>query len=120
MILQTLAELEADEGAQQSPQSGTNHDERAARTASMAEAESKGRIENPKEEVVSDEEPVTIPPAISELRFLENLRERILVLFEGFQAPNNKNFEAKLDLTLNFFEYLLATIEKRVEELRRT
>ncbi len=52
----------------------------------------------------------------SEEIFLKNLRERILVLFEGFKAPNNKNIEAKVDLTLNFLEYLLATIDARLKE----
>jgi len=48
--------------------------------------------------------------------FLNNLRERVLVLFEGFKSPNNKNIEAKVDLTLNFLEYLLATIDDRLKE----
>jgi len=50
-------------------------------------------------------------------QFYTNLRERILVLFEGFQSPNNKNIEAKLDLTLNFLEYLLATIDEQLEQM---
>ena len=49
--------------------------------------------------------------------FYVNLRERILVLFEGFQSPNNKNIEAKLDLTLIFLEYLLATIDEQLERM---
>ena len=48
--------------------------------------------------------------------FLKNLKERILVLFEGFKSPNTKNIEAKVDLTLNFLEYLLATIDERLKE----
>ncbi|MCK9453595.1 MAG: hypothetical protein M0Q20_00400 [Sulfurimonas sp.] len=55
----------------------------------------------------------------SELLFLNSIRERLLVLFEGFQAPNNTNIEAKIDLTLNFLEYVLVTIDSRVEELQR-
>jgi len=54
-----------------------------------------------------------------EQMFLENLRERILVLFEGFQSPNNKRVEAKIDLTLNFLEYLLATLDERIESLKK-
>ena len=50
-------------------------------------------------------------------QFYVNLRERILVLFEGFQSPNNKNIEAKIDLTLNFLEYLLATIDEQLEQM---
>lgn len=55
----------------------------------------------------------------SELMYLKSIRERLLVLFEGFQAPNNKNIEAKIDMTLNFLEYTLATIDSRVEMLEK-
>ncbi|SFV60740.1 FIG00469478: hypothetical protein [hydrothermal vent metagenome] len=55
----------------------------------------------------------------SELIYLDSIRERLLVLFEGFQAPNNSNIEAKIDMTLNFLEYTLATIDERVENLER-
>jgi hypothetical protein len=55
----------------------------------------------------------------SELLYLNSIRERLLVLFEGFQAPNNSNIEAKVDMTLNFLEYTLATIDERVEKLQR-
>ena len=55
----------------------------------------------------------------SELIYLDSIRERLLVLFEGFQAPNNANIEAKVDMTLNFLEYTLATIDERVENLER-
>ncbi len=54
-----------------------------------------------------------------EVIFLTSMRERLLVLFEGFQAPNNTNIEAKIDMTLNFLEYMLANIDTRVEELRK-
>ena len=50
-----------------------------------------------------------------EKQFLESIQERLLVLFEGFQAPNNIKVEAKVDLTLNFLEYLLASIENRID-----
>jgi len=56
----------------------------------------------------------------SQKQFYLSLRERILVLFEGFQSPNNKNIEAKIDLTLNFLEYLLATIDEQLEHLDRS
>lgn len=55
----------------------------------------------------------------SETLFLQNMKERIHVLFEGFQSPNNANIEAKVDLTLNFLEYLLSTIEARLVELKK-
>jgi len=55
----------------------------------------------------------------SELLYLNSIRERLLVLFEGFQAPNNTNIEAKVDMTLNFLEYMLATIDTRVIKLEK-
>jgi formate-dependent nitrite reductase cytochrome c552 subunit len=55
----------------------------------------------------------------SELIYLNSIRERLLVLFEGFQAPNNSNIEAKVDMTLNFLEYTLATIDARVQILEK-
>lgn len=55
----------------------------------------------------------------NEINFLTSIRERMLVLFEGFQAPNNANIEAKIDMTLNFLEYVLVTIDSRIEELER-
>jgi hypothetical protein len=55
-----------------------------------------------------------------EARMLEGIRERLLVLFEGFQSPNNVQIEAKVDLTLNFFEYLLATIDNRLDTIKQS
>ena len=55
----------------------------------------------------------------SELLYLKSIRERLLVLFEGFQSPNNANLEAKIDMTLNFLEYTLATIDARVEKIEK-
>ncbi len=55
----------------------------------------------------------------SEILYLTSIRERLLVLFEGFQAPNNTNIEAKVDMTLNFLEYVLATIDSRMETIKR-
>ncbi len=53
-----------------------------------------------------------------EARILDGIRERLLVLFEGFQSPNNVQIEAKVDLTLNFLEYLLAIIDSRLETIK--
>ena len=54
-----------------------------------------------------------------EMLFLQNVRERMLVLFEGFQSPNNTEIEAKVDLTLNFLEYLLSTLETRIDHINK-
>ena len=56
----------------------------------------------------------------NEMQFLSSMRERLLVLFEGFQAPNNTNIEAKVDMTLNFLEYILVTIDNRVQEIEKS
>jgi len=85
-------------------------------------------IEKPKEIIDSKEEVVEEKPLHvgqekecmtldDERYFCESMRERILVLFEGFQSPNNKNIEAKVDLTLNFLEYSLAVLDERLEKL---
>jgi hypothetical protein len=75
------------------------------------------------EKVVQEEKVVVKETSLSaldeEMIYLNSIRERLLVLFEGFQAPNNTNIEAKVDMTLNFLEYVLATIDSRVEVLKK-
>jgi len=48
--------------------------------------------------------------------FLLELRDKLVVLFEGLQDNEIENLEAKLELTLNFLEYALTLIETRLEE----
>jgi len=72
-----------------------------------------------KEEQVPKQETQSDALNSNEELFLNNMRERIHVLFEGFQSPNNSNIEAKVDLTLNFLEYLLGTIETRLNEIKK-
>ncbi|MDQ7068274.1 MAG: hypothetical protein Q9M40_10075 [Sulfurimonas sp.] len=72
--------------------------------------------QRPQTEEVYEQTPNTTQ---SELMYLNSIRERLLVLFEGFQAPNNTNIEAKIDMTLNFLEYTLATIDLRVKKLEK-
>ena len=70
-------------------------------------------------DIDNDNSPATSHLHTKEEQFLKNLRERILVLFEGFKSPNTQNIEAKLDLTLNFLEYLLAGIDERLNEYKK-
>ncbi len=55
-------------------------------------------------------------------KFLLNLRERILVLFEGLQSIQEEGsgeilqVEKKLDLIVNFLEYMLATIDEKLDK----
>ncbi|MEA1983900.1 MAG: hypothetical protein U9N39_10180 [Campylobacterota bacterium] len=108
VILSTLAEMEESpnvvEKVEQEIQIGTATKEEVV--ATQAEV-----INTPSEEKSSSLE--------SELIYLNSIRERLLVLFEGFQAPNNSNIEAKVDMTLNFLEYTLATIDTRVQKLEK-
>jgi len=48
--------------------------------------------------------------------FLLKLREKILVLFEGLQSPNITNIDKKLDLIINFLEYTLSEIDKKLSK----
>jgi len=108
VILSTLAEME----------DNTSVEEAIQKTKSSV---------SPKEEFfeaskeVEDAEPQVNNSSTtqSELMYLNSIRERLLVLFEGFQAPNNSNIEAKVDMTLNFLEYTLATIDDRVHKLEK-
>ena len=116
MILSTLAELEEDT-VKEKEQEPTHY------------IQTKEEDESPVLSVSTTIEEVVALTTLSESydvrescsehqrRFYINLRERILVLFEGFQSPNNKNIEAKIDLTLNFLEYLLATIDEELESV---
>ena len=79
------------------------------------------------EEVIStpvNEVHVTLQPTQTLLKeieesddeaFLHDVRERILVMFEGFYSPKNQNVEAKMDIVLNFLEYLLSVIDERID-----
>jgi len=102
VILSTLAEMEDDMPVQ------ISKDESVVEKETTSKPVIKESTEQGKEES-SD----------SELLYLTSIRERLLVLFEGFQAPNNINIEAKVDMTLNFLEYVLATIDARVQMLEK-
>jgi hypothetical protein len=97
VILSTLAEMDTD--IQEESEVSQRNQEAASTTP----------IETAKK---------SVPVFDDEKHYLENIRERLLVLFEGFQSPNNSQIEAKVDLTLNFLEYLLATIDTRLDKLK--
>lgn len=104
VILSTLAEMEDTNSVEDSPAVKTPIKEEFFEAI-------------PQNEEESFEQPVKTSQ--SELMYLNSIRERLLVLFEGFQAPNNSNIEAKVDMTLNFLEYTLATIDTRVQKLEK-
>ncbi|GAB6046144.1 hypothetical protein JCM11957_17430 [Caminibacter profundus] len=53
-------------------------------------------------------------PECDDKEFLQHIKERLLVLFDGLQSPNTQNLDVKLDVTLNFLEYLLARIDEKL------
>lgn len=55
----------------------------------------------------------------SETEFLNALKERILVLFEGLNAFDQGDIEARVELNLKFMEFLLASIDDRLEHLSK-
>ena len=106
VILSTLAEMEDNEV----PMKQVNN--QAGSSVKSTKTEKKQIVQ---EECESVE--VEVVSSNSELIFLNSLKERLLVLFEGFQAPNNSNIESKVDMTLNFLEYALATIDERAQQI---
>jgi len=109
VILSTLAEME------DTPPPQSNNSSESA-SFEVIEKKELTSLENKTQELT--QELASANPE-NEMIFLNSIRERLLVLFEGFQAPNNTNIEAKVDLTLNFLEYVLATIDSRVEALEK-
>ena len=105
VILSTLAEMEDTPPPANSP--------------TFEIKEKKKFVKEIEEEVEVQENQVETSSVEGELLYLNSIKERLLVLFEGFQAPNNINIEAKVDMTLNFLEYTLATISDRVEILEK-
>ncbi len=106
IILSTLSEIENDEPLIDDGKDLNIKDEKDYLKDLEVENLKANRDIEESEDYKSDEE-----------RFLKSLRERVLVLFEGFQAPNNRSLEAKVDLTLNFLEYLLAVIDERLSKI---
>ncbi|MEO1928219.1 MAG: hypothetical protein ABGX26_05970 [Nautiliaceae bacterium] len=63
---------------------------------------------------LTEEELTLKPKSECDEEFLRHIKERILILFEGLQSPNTENLDVKLDVTLNFLEYLLVKIEEKL------
>lgn len=113
VILSTLAEMK-DEPVKNSVESSVVQADKPLKQENKKQETTK-EIDNKVDKEVTDSE----SSYENEISYLNSLRERLLVLFEGFQAPNNSNIEAKIDLTLNFLEYVLATIDNRIEKLQK-
>jgi hypothetical protein len=105
VILSTLAEIQEVAPIEEKEQKET------PRSTTKVKEIKKEEISQPKEHIIKED-------SSEELLFLNSLRERMLVLFEGFQAPNNSSLEAKIDLTLNFLEYALSSIDARIQQIK--
>jgi hypothetical protein len=119
MILSTLAELEEINVVSEEKIEGQVQSETEVRVAEPLIKEEPLVKEEPVcKDVIAVQEEDSCENVLSDERyFCESMRERILVLFEGFQSPINKSIEATVDLTLNFLEYLLAVVDDRLENL---
>ncbi|ANE35921.1 hypothetical protein CIG11343_0894 [Campylobacter iguaniorum] len=51
--------------------------------------------------------------------FLQNLKDRISVLFEGLNNTKQDNIALRLELTTKFLEFLLANIEHRLSNISK-
>ncbi len=109
MILSTLAEIDTneEEAKQKLPEKKETSPKKDAQSSKEKASKAKPVQEPTKELSVSEEK-----------MFLSSIRERILVLFEGLQSPKNENLDTKMDITLNFLEFLLASIDKRLQKVR--
>lgn len=118
VILSTLAEMEDNEATKKSLNSAANFEvKETLKVQTDKESKKQTLSDNSQTNVVNQN--VSTSNSENEMIFLSSIRERLLVLFEGFQAPNNTNIEAKVDLTLNFLEYVLVTIDDRIEKLEK-
>ena len=115
VILSTLSEISED--IQRSVEEDTQKTE--PKEASHKEVSKNRTLNDKKDEQESINQNEDLSWIQEECQFLESLRERLLVLFEGFQSPNNKSVESKIDLTLNFLEYLLALLDERITKLKK-
>ncbi len=67
------------------------------------------------EENAISEDELSVKNENCDKEFLQHIKERLLVLFEGLQSPNTENLDVKLDVTLNFLEYLLVKIDEKLK-----
>lgn len=70
-------------------------------------------VENKSQKIVVEE--LSDNAAIEDI-FLKKLKERILVLFEGLNSTKKDELQARLELTINFLEFLLANIEDKLKK----
>jgi|GEM_PF-471193 len=128
LVISTLAEIE------EVVSEGMTTEQRVAKAApfvieqqeerqSQSQSQAQNNYQNIRQGYIVEEEDK--PDNAEFEKFLVNLKERVLVLFEGLQTIEvtaNKDLlltEKKIDLTINFLEYLLASIDEKLENPTR-
>ncbi len=131
LILQTLDEVakdpnKADENIESSKlDSSLQQVESCVDSSRQASEPSKSKPTLPKTSIESS--PVKngkiIPPNAQEfglgqdsIVYLENLREKLLVLFEGLKMPELQDTQNKLDLVVRFLQYQLCVIDEILQK----
>ena len=68
---------------------------------------------------LKDEKPKDENIGSNEMLYLQGLKERIGVLFEGLNSADESNSAFRLDMTIRFLEFALASIENRLSNLSK-
>ena len=69
------------------------------------------------EESLSQDREILSASLIDEKEFFSMQRKKFLVLFEGLLSPETKELEQKLELVLEYLQYNLSEIDKRLGEI---
>ena len=91
------------------PASKTEIKETLAANIASIDSQEKLKDEKPKDEIISS----------NEILYLQGLKERIGVLFEGLNSADESNSAFRLDMTIRFLEFALASIENRLSNLSK-
>ncbi|MCZ6132675.1 hypothetical protein O6B42_02100 [Campylobacter ureolyticus] len=86
--------------------------------AEKKEYENLQKLEENSEHLKEHEE-ISSVNILSEEEFLQKIKERILVLFEGLNNFDRGDIEARVELSLKFMEFLLANIDKRISDIQK-
>ena len=106
---QTLTNPPKPEISIKEPASKTEIKETLAANIASIDSQEKLKDEKPKDEIISS----------NEILYLQGLKERIGVLFEGLNSADESNSAFRLDMTIRFLEFALASIENRLSNLSK-
>ncbi|WP_180379307.1 CiaD-like domain-containing protein [Campylobacter lanienae] len=106
---QTLSNPPKPEISIKEPASKTEIKEALAANIASIDSQEKLKDEKPKDENIGS----------NEMLYLQGLKERIGVLFEGLNSADESNSAFRLDMTIKFLEFALASIENRLSNLSK-